>query len=229
VWIVWYEPGILKQFGPGWPKMIKINQKQFNDGLKQMIYQNLNVALRKAAKLANTELQKLISDLLSSSSTYASLLNGKLKSEFGLQNPEQALQDILKTLQSSVLVEVNPIRISGNVLKGGLSVSMIKEDLSDILALSSVKYSSKTFEVDWLDWLLLQGDRVIIMNAHISYDAHSTKSRSGVAIMEAGGSWRVPPQFSGVDGDNWITKTFGASKIRKRVFDILQSSLERSF
>ena len=55
-----------------------------------------------------------------------------------------------------------------------------------------------------MDWLLNQGDRIIVVN--YSYNPQLGIGRSRLGNMVESGSFRVPPQFSGTPDDNFITR-----------------------
>jgi hypothetical protein len=56
----------------------------------------------------------------------------------------------------------------------------------------------------WTDWLLTQGDRIVINGWH--YYRKNGKGRSGMGIMVKKGVFRIPSMHSGVLGDNWLTR-----------------------
>lgn len=64
--------------------------------------------------------------------------------------------------------------------------------------------------LDWLEWMLEAGGRVVIPNYHIDLGDYSNKqySRSGEAIMAKTGTWSVPSDIAGTISDNWITQSF---------------------
>jgi hypothetical protein len=60
----------------------------------------------------------------------------------------------------------------------------------------------------WLEWLSLAGDKTIIKDYDIVYGPNK-RSRTGLAIMrsQSGARWKVPSEFAGNIGDNWITRS----------------------
>lgn len=63
--------------------------------------------------------------------------------------------------------------------------------------------------LDWLEWLLEAGSRVVIREYQISFDPKHgiNSSRSGEAVMIKGGTWSVPQAIAGTISDNWITQS----------------------
>ena len=66
---------------------------------------------------------------------------------------------------------------------------------------------------DRLQWLLLEGDRKIIVGYHYSARA-SKRSRSDLGLMIRKGSWGVPSEFAGTQENNWATRAISASEFR---------------
>lgn len=149
---------------------------------------------------------------------YYSLLSGRLLGEFGLTDPTSKLDAILAQLSKQILVSFD---------KNTLKVQAIHADLKDILALpEALQLTNKGVQLDWLDWLLVKGDRVIIRE-YIVEPALGRKSRTGLAIMvkEKRGKWKVPSQYSGTIRKNWITRALDnipASKIENIIVEEIE-------
>lgn len=145
---------------------------------------------------------------------YASLLGGRLRGEFGLADPKPALDAILRAVGESV--RSTPRRAAGESL-GGFVVEAIRSDFRDALAADGASYTSvnrqgQATQVDWLEWLLFAGDRVVIGDFGVAVGAFDRYSRTGTHLMfkakERGAvqPWRVPPEFSGTASGNWLTR-----------------------
>ena len=202
---------------------LKINSQQFINGLKNTLRTHLNSAIHLAVIDIKRDLQLLIQNLLVASPEYQSILSGLLKSEFDLKNSQEVLNEILITLQRSILITTEPVRFDGIGLKASINVSIIKSDFSDLLALSGTSYESKNGQVRWLEWLLTRGDSIIILNTTIDYNLKSNSTK-----FTSGKGWRVPPEFAGTITSNWITRTFDINKVQKLVFDIMAKALQHN-
>ena len=82
----------------------------------------------------------------------------------------------------------------------------------------------KSGDLHWLDWLLKRGDNMIISN--YQYNPQTGLGRSGLGNMVGGGSFRVPPQFSGTVDDNFITRAFLGNNQEKEIFYIIEKALK---
>jgi hypothetical protein len=191
----------------------------------------LNSRLSLVANGVRRDLSQMIETMLKNTGTYESLVNGQLKAEFGLKRPVTNLSNILKVLRDSINVRSVPLQRATNGLRGGLVIDMVKADFSEILSLADASYQRKDWEVPWLKWLLTEGDRIIISTYHISYNltpAERKRSFSGVALMEKGGGWRVPPQFAGTIDDNWITRAFNNKQTQDYIHSVVEDNLRRN-
>lgn len=91
-------------------------------------------------------------------------------------------------------------------LKGGLELQFQPTTFSNLLGLPAGHTVYNGGDLHWLDWLLLRGDNIIVTN--FQYNPSSGLGRSGLGNMVGGGSFRIPPEFSGTKDDNFITRAF---------------------
>lgn len=184
------------------------------------------LALRRAAPAIRSEVQALVDAALRNSPEWNSLLSGKLRESFGLAEPQSALEEIGHAVRESVHVEVIP---AAQDSLGGLSVAVLRDDFSEVLASRGASYTyqakAKPFagksggpvSVPWLEWLLFKGDNIVLAGVEINLSRASRgASRTGRAIMVHVGTsrfstrpsrgWSVPPEFSGVEDANWLTR-----------------------
>ena len=105
------------------------------------------------------------------------------------------------------------IRDSSNRISASIKLQMIQQDFADLLSLGSASFTSENnSQIDWLRWLLLEGDTIIITNYNFILGPNPA-SRTGGGIMRknGAGSWRVPPEYAGTVQNNWITRGLDAS------------------
>jgi hypothetical protein len=69
------------------------------------------------------------------------------------------------------------------------------------------------------------GDITIIRDYQVEIKPGA--GRSGNSIMVSGGSWRVPPEFSGTLQNNWLTRIFVRQHriLNKLVTNVLREEL----
>lgn len=144
---------------------------------------------------------------------YDSLMSGKLKAEFGLPDSSARLSSILSTIESGSVVQTKPLAIAGSRIRGSVRLQMVQKDFSDLLSLGAASFTTeKGSSLEWLRWLLTEGDTTIIADYTFVLGSHPN-SRTGMGIMRefGGSSWRVPPEFAGTVNNNWITRAINAA------------------
>lgn len=172
--------------------------------------------LKEVRSRFDTELTKIIPTIFrecltsieptfKNNSTYLSLLNGILRTDLGLVDPNAAIDAIIQYISSHMFWKKNSSSINRSMVTSGFIIGINIGDLSDIIAFQSLAGSP----IPWLDWLLTRGTQIIITDFSVSYDHSSPNSRTGSSIMvkdKAG--YSIPSEFAGTISDNFITKTF---------------------
>jgi hypothetical protein len=102
-----------------------------------------------------------------------------------------------------------PATVVGNKIIGDIIITAIPADYSDVLGSSAATYKTEKGDtIPWLQWLLLQGDSIVIATHKAVFDPDKAKfSRTGEDIMLPDSvGWRVPPEFSGTADNNFVTR-----------------------
>jgi hypothetical protein len=167
----------------------------------------------------------IIIDSIVNQPEYDALIGGTLQYEFGLPDPSSRLSEILETIRNGHVVKYKPVNIKSSSLAGGIKIEMVKKDFGDLLSLGSASLvTEKGEKLDWLKWLLIEGDNVIVSD-HVFIFGASQYSRTGYGVMRqvGGGFWRVPPEYAGNMQNNWITRAIEAasSQIDKEIQRLL--------
>lgn len=190
---------------------IKCSLKTKTSYIEKQILQKLKPQVDDYLHSVFLEIQPKLVDLLQNSiknsPEYMSLQNGKLRAEFGLKDSETALDTILG-FWSNVTAKYKPVAVKSNKLVGGFTIEAIKSDYSDVLSLSVASITTeKQQELNWLEWLLLFGNKTIIKDYVVEMGSNP-RSRTGIAIMrgQVSGKWSVPSEYSGTQNNNWITR-----------------------
>lgn len=198
----------------------EINQKILN-----ALRPQVNAYFKKVISSIKQPILETITQAITSSPEYVSLLNGDLKYEFGLPDSESRLNNILKFWQK-LNIETNAVAVSRNQLKGSFSLKMIQSDFSDVLSSSAaVLITEKKQALNWLEWLLLFGNQTIIKDYTVEFGPNP-RSRTGQAVMRGvkSGKWSVPSEFSGTINDNWITRAIDS--VETEINNILYNALK---
>ena len=159
------------------------------------------------------KIAEIIINSIMSQPEYGSLISGTLQYEFGIPESSSRISEILNRIRENRIVQIKNPTISGSKINASIKIQMVQNDFDDLISLGASKVvSEKGTDLNWLKWLLLEGDTIIIGDYHVVLGA-SPRSRTGMAVMVRGGSWRVPPEYAGNIKNNWITRAIdGASE-----------------
>lgn len=205
---------------------------QITDSIKT-IEKNINKAV---ADLANDIITKnigkitqsvknLIPAWITSQPEIQSLLSSdpsSLAGQFGIPG---GTQSIVNSIVHSVMnsTEVKFVKYTAN-LTGGLELGFQPSNFANLLSLPDGHTTYSGGDLHWLDWLLKRGDTTIIAN--FQYNPRTGLGRSGLGNMISGGFFRIPPQFSGTDSNNFITRAFIGVNQEKQIMSILEKVLQ---
>jgi hypothetical protein len=163
------------------------------------------------------DVSTLISEALKSTDTYRSLVSsdGTLRKEFGLQYKESQVDPIIEAAANSVLITFSPFRSTagGAVMSGNITLNVFEINFENELAQAPTAtfVSEHDKVVPWVKWLLTQGDRIAVRGYVTKVYPQRSRTRSLIMVepRQSGGekNYRVPPEYSGSIGDNFITKT----------------------
>ena len=78
-------------------------------------------------------------------------------------------------------------------------------------------------KLDWLNWLLTRGDDIIV--GDYSFIQKPGIGRSGLGAMTAGGVFRIPPEYSGTQDDNFITRTLLSEAVTDQLTQVLEQHI----
>lgn len=200
------------------------SDKVINIKINKALAGELNSRFKKQKeKLLNT-IKGIVYNAIRSCPEIDSLSNGELKLDFGLTvDPSSA---IINAIVSSVEVIVTPFSANGGTIsKGGITILIQPNDYQNLLGLSvSQQPIESGGSLPWLEWLLLEGDSIIIANFGVEY-SNEAKGRAGPARMTSSNRpFRVNPNFSGTRDDNFITRALKTyfPQIEKAIAGVLK-------
>lgn len=175
---------------------------------KSLLSQLDNFLINLIPKL-KSGLSVIITRSIVSSPEYNSLLSGELQYNFGINDSNNKLNELLNIWANNINIEYTAPKLSNNKIVSKLLASMIRIDFADVLYTdyALVIDSMRGYSLPWLEWLLLEGNKSIIQDYEIVVGTNN-RSRTGMAIMRSsyGDSWKVPSQYAGTQNDNWITR-----------------------
>jgi len=194
-----------------------------DDKIKAAVSEDVNQRLRVAKQTIVRETSGKIYGWIQSQPEMKSIMQdgpGSLSSQFGLSGADgvNAVYAIGLAVAKATTVE---IRYYNKYLKnGGLWLNFQPASFKNLLNLQE-GINTAYPEGHWLRHLLLSGNKTIV----VGYQYTPGKGgRAGGGTMRPGGAWRVPPQFAGEEGNNFITRAFSGRE--KEVADIFSKALK---
>lgn len=187
---------------------------ELEQAIRTHVNNRANRTYRQVEALVKQKLESKIKTNISSSNTVRSLLNGRLRRDFGLSIPDAnaAVAAIIDHIVENISIELkysyrgkNIATFSVDLLPMGIeALSMIPE--GDYI--STGKFGGG--DVSWLTWLLTKGTTVVIGDFYV-FDNPKGSTRSGLGVMQknAGNKsgFRVDPSYAGTLDDNFVTRS----------------------
>lgn len=192
--------------------------------INQAIASEMNRRIRKNTAKATKRLKDVIPTWIRTQPEMESILDaatpGSLGSQLGLKfgSAIGALDAIINSVNASIKIDFKPLN---NKLIGGITFNCQPSDFLNLLALPqghNLNYQES--DLHWLDWLLTRGDTTIIVG--YQYQPGQGDGRTGGGKMTEGTFWRIPPEYSGSQSDNFITR---ALSNREQELSILLSDI----
>lgn len=150
-------------------------------------------------------------------------ISGQDLYEIGIPDINVRMMSIVDAAAKSMEIKVS----LSNVLR--IEIGILKKDYSDLLSLPESIYTYVSNRgsgiLEWLRWLLLEGDSAIISGFEFSLE-NSPFSRTGGGLMVTGTNWKVPSSLSGTSQNNILTRAL--QNIQKDIELIVETELKRA-
>lgn len=193
-------------------KFTKTNLIAIEQAARAAVLDCLKKGFSNAKPRIESKCQDLVIDGLRKEPAYNSLLRGRLKSDFGLT--DSIASGFLNSLEQLIKNKIKTYFDAGkgNVI-ATVYLDILKMELDEVFAIPQASYISESkrgsFEIEWADWLLLAGSRVVVSGFETSREGTSVVSRSGKGVImlpSKNGIFRVDPAFAGNEQRNLLTR-----------------------
>ena len=176
----------------------------------------VNKSLGRAVNKVRQDCAPIITSALMTSPEISSLAGGILAAEFGLTaNPTGQL---VNAIVSSIDVKIEKANAKS---LGGFSLFMQPSNFANLFALSVSQQPIEGGSIPWLQWLLTQGDSIIIASFGVEFGNHG---RTGEARMSKKfAPYKVNSAFSGTVNDNFITRA--VQRVRPQIEAVMRKAI----
>ena len=206
------EPNFKTKFPRNVTKEVTTKVKRVAPRIKTRVTEEIRIAVREA---------------LVATPEYQSILQGKLRAQLGIPDPNTRIITIIDTWVNNISVKVK----TGTSPLLLIDIGLIRTDYGDVLSLPQATYTYRSKhgqgEIPWLKWLLLEGDKRIITKYEFSSNPRGSRSGMGIMVRKSRGSWQVPPEFSGTSVDNFATRALG--NIESVIDKIVEKAVKDAF
>jgi len=186
--------------------------KSINSKILKAIAGKLNKAVSSSKTSILSDLKTQASEWLNDEQVIRDLRGtGSLNAEIGLPagHAAGAADLIVNAIVESLDINFKQFN---DKMAGGMSIGIQPSDFQNVLNIGKATIvTSKGQELNWLEWLLKSGNRIIIRDYSIEYGRYAKRSRSGqdaIMVKRKSGGWKMPTQYAGVEENNFITRAF---------------------
>lgn len=201
---------------------ISIDAKQLKGTLDQ-IRQDIGTAMKRTVNAINPGMNSFAQDkskeAIYQSKEMNNLLSGRLRNEFGVEDTQSAVQQIVDILTRQLTVRLES-KIVNNEFELTYTADFLREidsfvDMSrgtyNTYKKTDMSYGNADAEVEneipWMKWWLEEGSATLIEYYYYKHVSRAT-SRTGTGIMVRSSKfdWGVPAETQGTKLDNAITR-----------------------
>ena len=193
-------------------------QKRIVEAIRKKAQEKEPKQITRAASELFVKIYEILNESILSSNEVISLINGKLRADFGLDEEKVSF---LPTIMID-LIELYYDNIFENLDKNtafAVQFTVRAREESDPYVQSAIlraQYVSPRSNelIDWLRWLLFSGSDII--NESYKVYHKDGRGRSGMAIMVKGDgfAFKVDGEFSGTAKSNFVSRSIESAKDR---------------
>lgn len=189
------------------------------------LVKDINDSIRNSIPRITKKIQDSIAQSLLSQPEMVGLLDysaGGLAAQLGLY-PSQgnsAVSAIVQTVSGDVKHSFSGFN---SQFKGSLTFYIAHEAVNKLLSLPVGHVVYGRGDLHWLEWMLERGDSILISN--YTYNPRTGLGRSGGGNMVVGGSFRIPPEYSGTPENNFISRALYSEDFQNTIQKIIESNI----
>lgn len=200
----------------------------FQEKLIKATAEVLTKRVKLKQKLTVEQIKELTRNQFMASATYQELVSGELKNHFGFEKgtEKERVDAIVDVVVDGIYHKFDGWKPKKTHMEGNWRLHVHKSIYQGVLDLTGsfvINTGRMGGVIPWLDWLLTAGDDPVVLDFHIKLGSYEDKtySRSGGAIMVPKFNWSVPQDYSGVEGDNWLTRTLTEPKFQQKIHKLI--------
>ena len=205
-----------------------INENAMSLAILNEIARNLNIVFKRAIIPVKEACSKIVGEAIRNSEEYRAMLpdSGRvLYGEIGRPDIESIVEEIIKKIQEEIIVDYIPAVVTNASITISLEVKILELSHQSLFYIPGTSFYTDNGDVHWLQWLLLAGSQNVIFDyTYTDTGSQEQMSRTHTGIMiKSKRGWGIDPRWSGVAGDNWLTRAMDT--IEEYVRPIMENNL----
>jgi len=211
----------------GYELKVVTTARQLEKQILQEIVEQLNKIMLKNKFFVENNVRNVLLRAFKSQPEYISLQGGKLQSELGVVDAKRKIDAIIDRWVNSISLNIEKVKVVNVGFKGNISLLLAPAGFEDVLDMPEASYiTRKGTKIEWLRWLLFEGDKYIIREYDVGPDKTGI-ARTGlgqIMIRTKKNGWRVPPEYSGIAIDNFATRALISvqDELNNEIFGIVK-------
>ena len=204
-------------------KLLEIDKLQ--QDILIAIHKHIKKDFKKYANYLEVSVASTLMTALLASPTMKELKSGRLREELGVEFVNE--YGITMAIVNSANLTISVPKLIGSKIVGNIKLEAAPLDLETLKSGDDgVQETEKGQMLPWLERLTTLGDSVIVRDYEVKA-GFPDRSRTGDKIMVKGGGWRVPPEHSGTEENNFITRAIDESlpEIEKNIMYFFKGAL----
>lgn len=172
-----------------------------------------------------SQIGMIILRALMDSPTVQELLSGELRDDLGLFGNivNSTIESIAKHITESINIETSKKSKKAPTV----NIKFMAKDIQAVIKVPGASFESNGHSVDWLEWLLTRGSRVIISDYWVFPHAKGQTRSGGTKVMQKisktkRNPFRIDPAHSGTASNNFVTRALDT--VRDEIISLIISS-----
>lgn len=207
---------------------LRNSAKNIEDKMSKLMAEMVNTKIKAKKRLIEKDIRVLIYEWVASQPEIMDIKAGnygKLSPNFGI--PEGSEKEIAHKICLAAAASFSIVLkdLNSRTLAGNINLRFGNKAFRDLLALPEGNIvTEKGQNLHWMDWLLFAGNQSIVIG--YTFLAKPGQGRSQGGIMRNKGIWRVPPEFSGTEDDNFLTRAMNNPNNEGQIQEVLRRHLQ---
>lgn len=188
---------------------ISIDAKQLKGTLDQ-IRQDIGTAMKRTVDAINPGMNAFAreksQEAIARSNEMNNLLSGRLRNEFGVEDAQSAVRQIVDILTRQLTVRLES-KIINNEFELTYTADFLREIDSFVNMTEGTYETEKGAQIPWMKWWLEDGSRPLIKNYYYKHVVRAaSRTGTGIMVRSKNLSWGVPTETQGTELNNAITR-----------------------